>query len=83
MKLERHHTASFRDWNLSYYLLVSDVSQRRFGVGVISQNTIGENKAFCFGLTEEKEAALEFLKAAARNCVLPSNFGEVAEDWFC
>ncbi len=83
MKLERHHTASYQNWNLSYYLIISGVSQQRFGVGVISQSTIGENKAFCFGLTNSEEAALDFLKAAARNNVLPSNFGEVAEDWFC
>ena len=83
MKLERHHTASYQNWNLSYYLIISGVSQQRFGVGVISQSTIGENKAFCFGLTNSEEAALDFLKAAARNNVLPSNVGEVAEDWFC
>lgn len=82
MKLEWHQTASFQNWNLSYCLLISGVSQQRFGVGVISQSAAGENKAFCFGLTSSRKAAVDFLEAAARNNVLPSNFGEVAEDWF-
>lgn len=83
MKLECHHTASFQNWKLSYYLLVSSISNLHFGVGVISQSAKGENKSFCFGLTNNRKAAIDFLDAAARNNVLPSNFGDVAEDWFC
>lgn len=83
MRMERRHITRLEDFKLSYYILTSDISEKPFGVGVISLSPRGENKTYCFGLTDTKAEVDNFLNIASHNKVLPSNFGEVAEDWFC